>query len=54
MESLLAGANEWEPAEWFRRYEEVHPFVDGNGRTGQVLLNWLDPRCAHMGTELLG
>lgn len=28
--------------EWFRRYEEVHPFIDGNGRTGQILFNWLN------------
>ena len=26
---------------WYQRFEEIHPFIDGNGRTGKVLLNWL-------------
>lgn len=30
------------PAEFYREFEEIHPFFDGNGRTGKILLNWLN------------
>jgi hypothetical protein len=42
MTRLIAAINELKPAEWFREYEGVHPFRDGNGRTGQILYNWLN------------
>lgn len=32
-----------DPANWknmHRLYEEIHPFVDGNGRTGRMFMNW--------------
>ena len=29
------------PLEFYKAYEEVHPFGDGNGRSGKILLNWI-------------
>jgi hypothetical protein len=30
------------PFEFYREFLDIHPFVDGNGRTAKVLLNWMN------------
>ena len=40
--NLLLEAHSLTPLEFYHQFEMIHPFIDGNGRTGKILLNWLN------------
>lgn len=39
--SLIEHGKDLTPAEWYLSFEEIHPFIDGNGRVGAIMYNWL-------------
>lgn len=38
---LVANQGDYEPDQFYYHFEMIHPFRDGNGRTGKIVLNWL-------------
>jgi len=41
MHELIEECGLTHPAPWFLEFEKIHPFRDGNGRTGVILFCWL-------------
>jgi hypothetical protein len=42
LEKLWEDIEYQSPMDFYKRFEMIHPFRDGNGRTGKILLNWLN------------
>jgi hypothetical protein len=41
MDGLIRSIKNYTPEDAYKRFEEIHPFGDGNGRTGKVIFNFL-------------
>lgn len=54
MSKWLKGYKNWTPQEAHVRFETIHPFQDGNGRVGRMVMWWHEKSLGQEPTLLLG